>query len=182
MIEKKERINNLLDTYGALLTKHQEEIARLYYSEDFSLQEIAEQYGISRSAVLDNLKKCEKALEEYESKMGLLEKENVSACPYAVVTTYTDSKELAHKIIRKLMKLRLIGSAQVTEVESIWHWKGATEGNTEYMVTLRTKKSRFKEIEKVIKELHNYEVAEISMTEMEGSADFLAWLDSEVDD
>ena len=180
MIEKKERINSLLDLYGSLLTKHQEEIARLYYGEDFSLQEIAEQYDITRSAVLDNLKKCEKTLEEYEEKMGLLDKEKLSTSPYIIVRTFTDDKTLAHKIARELLKLKLVACAQIKEVESIWHWKGKTEGSTEYEVALKTKRSKFIEIEKIIKRLHNYELGEISIVEMEGSKEFLAWIDKEV--
>ena len=180
MIEKTERMNNLLDLYGNLLTKHQEEIARLYYGEDYSLQEIAEQYGISRSAVLDNLKKCEKALEEYEEKMGLLDKEKISESPYIIVRTYTDKKELANKIARELLKKRLVAGVQISELDSFWHWKGKTEGTREYQVALRTKKSKFREIEKVIKSLHDYETAEISYSEIDGSAEFLAWIDEEV--
>ena len=47
MIEKTQRMNLLLDLYGKLLTKHQEEISLLYYSENLSLQEIADNYNIS---------------------------------------------------------------------------------------------------------------------------------------
>lgn len=46
----------------------------LYYLDDFSLGEIAEQYEVSRQAVYDNIKRTESMLEEYEDKLGLLEK------------------------------------------------------------------------------------------------------------
>ncbi|MBE6124245.1 MAG: hypothetical protein E7184_01715 [Erysipelotrichaceae bacterium] len=75
MIEKKEHFNLLLDVYSNLLTEHQKEICQLYYEEDLSLQEIAENYKISRNAVFDIIKRVESLLEEYEEKLGLVKKE-----------------------------------------------------------------------------------------------------------
>lgn len=46
----------------------------LYYLDDFSLGEIAEEFDISRQAVYDNIKRTEAMLEEYESKLMLLSK------------------------------------------------------------------------------------------------------------
>ncbi len=44
----------------------------LYHEENYSLSEIAEEFGISRQAVHDTLKKAEQALAEYEQKLGLV--------------------------------------------------------------------------------------------------------------
>ncbi len=46
----------------------------LYYLDDYSLGEIAEEFGISRQAVYDNIKRTEMMLEDYESKLHLLKK------------------------------------------------------------------------------------------------------------
>jgi predicted DNA-binding protein YlxM (UPF0122 family) len=43
----------------------------LYYGDDLSLGEIAEEYGVSRQAVYDNIKRTEKLLETYEKKLHL---------------------------------------------------------------------------------------------------------------
>ncbi|WIF96196.1 sigma factor-like helix-turn-helix DNA-binding protein [Caminicella sporogenes] len=74
MIEKKIRLGNLFIFYGQLLTRKQQEILKLYYIHDLSLGEISENLGISRQAVYDTLKRTEKLLEEYEEKLGLLNK------------------------------------------------------------------------------------------------------------
>ena len=67
------RIGILLDIYGSLLTNRQLQILNTYYNEDMSLSEIAEEFDISRQGVLDNVKKGEKKLLEYEEKLHILE-------------------------------------------------------------------------------------------------------------
>ena len=62
----------LLDFYGDLLTDKQRECFSLYYNEDLSLSEIAEQRGISRQGVWDNTRHAEAALREIEEKTGLI--------------------------------------------------------------------------------------------------------------
>ncbi len=74
MIDKTEKMNEYLDWYEALLTDKQREICSQYYREDFSLAEISENLDISRSAVLDTLKRSEKIMDEYEEKLMLVQK------------------------------------------------------------------------------------------------------------
>ena len=70
-IAKTNRINALFEFYEPLLTKKQMEYLAQYYRHDFWLREIAENYNVSRQAVYDNIKRTEKILEEYESKLHL---------------------------------------------------------------------------------------------------------------
>lgn len=64
----------LLDFYGELLTEKQRECYDLHYNEDLSLAEIAEQSGISRQGVWDNIRRAETALKNFEEKTGLVRK------------------------------------------------------------------------------------------------------------
>ncbi len=72
-MEKIVRQGMLYDLYGGLLTDHQKQIYEELVNNDMSLSEIAEQYGISRQGVHDLIKRCDKILEGYESKLHLLE-------------------------------------------------------------------------------------------------------------
>jgi uncharacterized protein len=74
MLEKTTRINYLYDFYQSLLTPKQQSYMSLYYLEDYSLGEIAEEYDVSRQAVYDNIKRTEAMLEEYEEKLLLFQK------------------------------------------------------------------------------------------------------------
>ena len=69
MADKDLRISVLLDHYGAMLTDKQREVIDLYYNDDLSLAEIAEQEGITREGVRDNIKRGEAQLLEMEQKL-----------------------------------------------------------------------------------------------------------------
>ncbi len=71
MLKKFNRINLLFDIYGPLLTLRQRGALRLYYADDLSLREIAGEYGISRQAVYDLLRRAVKTLEMLECKLEL---------------------------------------------------------------------------------------------------------------
>lgn len=70
-IEKNYRINSLFEFYQPLLTKKQNDYLELYYGDDYSLGEIAENFNVSRQAVYDNIKRTESILEDYEEKLHL---------------------------------------------------------------------------------------------------------------
>ena len=64
----------LYDFYGELLTDHQKRIYEDVVLNDYSFSEVAEEKGISRQGVHDLIKRCNKILQEYESKLHLVEK------------------------------------------------------------------------------------------------------------
>ena len=65
-------ISTLRSYYGALLTERQDEMLRLRYDDDLSFGEIGEIMGISRQAVLDGINKGAKHLEEIDSALGFV--------------------------------------------------------------------------------------------------------------
>ena len=62
------RMTMLFDFYGEVLTDRQKEFFDLYYNEDLSLSEIAENSGISRQGVRDVIVRAE----GIEDKTGLI--------------------------------------------------------------------------------------------------------------
>lgn len=79
----------LYDFYGELLTDKQKNMFELYHLNDLSLNEISIEFGISRQAVLDSVKRTEKLLIQYEDKLFLIDK-------------YTHRKKIIQEIINKL--------------------------------------------------------------------------------
>lgn len=74
MLEKVARMNLLYDFYGQLLTDRQKYFLELYYGQNLSLGEIAEECEVTRQAVYDTLKRAEQLLFQYEGKLGLVAK------------------------------------------------------------------------------------------------------------
>ena len=66
----------LLDYYGELLTKHQVDILNDYYNNDLSMNEIALNYSISKSAVQDLIKRSILQLQKYEKVLKLINRDN----------------------------------------------------------------------------------------------------------
>ena len=75
-MEKNVKIGMLLDIYGALLTDKQQDILDLYYNQNLSLAEIAEEVGVTRQAVRDSIVKGENKLFRIRRKAWNYEKES----------------------------------------------------------------------------------------------------------
>lgn len=64
----------LYDFYGELLTEHQRKVYEEVVLNDLSYSEAAEMFGVSRQGVHELVKRCNKILSEYESKLHLVER------------------------------------------------------------------------------------------------------------
>lgn len=73
-MQKNLHINDLLDYYGSLLTPKQQLCLTLYYNDDLSLSEIAENIGGTRQGALELIKRAENRLMDMERQLGLHEK------------------------------------------------------------------------------------------------------------
>ncbi len=71
-MDKIAKTSVLFDIYGGLLTDKKRKTMELYNEDNLSLAEIADEFGISRSAVYDSIRSTENTLLGYEEKLGLL--------------------------------------------------------------------------------------------------------------
>ena len=72
MAAKNLEISYLLDFYGDVLTDKQRDVMEQYYNDDFSLSEIADNFGITRQGVRDSIIRAEHTLRDLEEKLGLV--------------------------------------------------------------------------------------------------------------
>ena len=93
----------LLDFYGDVLTDKQREAMDMYYNDDFSLSEIAENTGISRQGVRDRLQKSERIIDELETKLQLFRR-------------FGEMKSDVALIILKLERLKKLAPIEINEV------------------------------------------------------------------
>lgn len=68
------RLAYLYDFYGEMLNPDQRDLYQAFVFDDLSLQELADERGISRQAVHDRVKRCIGSMEEYERCLGLIDK------------------------------------------------------------------------------------------------------------
>ena len=73
-MEKNIHISMLLEIYGKLLTPKQYDVIDLYYNQNLSLSEIAEEASITRQGVRKNLVDAENKLFDYEEKLQVLKR------------------------------------------------------------------------------------------------------------
>lgn len=104
MLEKTTRVNYLFDFYQSLLTSKQRNYMSLYYLDDYSLGEIAEEYEVSRQAVYDNIKRTEAMLEDYESKLHLFEKYQERQEIVQKLKLYLHDQQIDREAIDELME------------------------------------------------------------------------------
>lgn len=71
-MEKGIKISMLLEIYGKMLTEKQADTVDLYYNQNLSLSEIAEELNITRQGVRKNLVYAEDKLFDFEEKLCFL--------------------------------------------------------------------------------------------------------------
>ena len=112
MLEKISHVVLLKDFYGPLLTEKQQNVLNLHYENDLSLSEIADDMNSSRQAVYDMVKKAESQLEQYEQKLGLVERFQIMRKHLNELSSLLEGTEVnqrtvsqAAEILRELSRL-----------------------------------------------------------------------------
>ena len=114
--EKNIEVSLLFDFYGELLKPSGKKAIDLYYNEDLSLAEVADEMGITRQGVRDSIKRSEQQLFEFEEKLGLFKQfskleqglDEISALALEIKELSQDTQitELADVIIEKSGSLK----------------------------------------------------------------------------
>ena len=103
MFEKNLRLACLLDFYGEVLSERKQSVLSLYYNEDLSLAEIAEEIGISRQGVRELIKKAEEELLFFEDKLGLEKKFNEALAQSEKIFSIMESEQTS-EVLKEEMK------------------------------------------------------------------------------
>lgn len=98
-----------------------------------------------------------------------------------VVLVTAGCEEAAAKIARALVEERLVACASlVAGVRSIYRWQGSVVDARECLAILKTERRRFADVERRVRELHDYEVPEIvALPIIAGFEKYLAWIAAE---
>ena len=105
MFEKNLEMSFLLDFYGDVLSERRRAVMAMYYNEDLSLAEIADEIGISRQGVRDLIKKSEEELTLFEEKLGLVERFEEAKHRIATIRTLGEEKSLPRELTAEIEAL-----------------------------------------------------------------------------
>ncbi|MBI5819920.1 MAG: divalent-cation tolerance protein CutA [Verrucomicrobia bacterium] len=103
-----------------------------------------------------------------------------AASAYCVVFITAASRREARRIARLLLERRLVACANIIPgVESHYWWEGKIDHAREWLLVMKTRRSRFRAVERAVKQLHSYQVPEIiALPLAAGQADYLRWMDA----
>lgn len=96
------------------------------------------------------------------------------------VTTGTD--EEAHKVATTLLNQRKAACVNILpNISSLFWWHDKLDSARENLLIIKTKASLVKEIVRLVKEVHSYEVPEIiALPITGGNQEYLDWIGEEV--
>ena len=98
----------LIEIYRSMLTDKQYEVMDMYFNLDYSLTEIAENEGISRQGVLDIIKRSEQKLGEYEQKLGLMKKYEITEAALLKIEQLTKDSTVKRDIFGAIASIRSV--------------------------------------------------------------------------
>lgn len=98
---------------------------------------------------------------------------------YRIILTTTAFEAEAKDIAYSLIKSRAAACVNIIpNVSSIYRWEEKVAEDSEFLLLIKTKQSKEQEVQKLIQEMHSYEVPEvISLSIESGSEKYLNWLD-----
>lgn len=101
---------------------------------------------------------------------------------YIQISTTVAKRSDAERIARILSKKNLSACTHIVgPITSVYRWKGKLEKTKEWLCIIKTKRTRYKSMEKAIKEIHPYELPEIAAVPIiGGSREYLGWMQEEM--
>lgn len=101
------------------------------------------------------------------------------ATDYCVIVTTCPDQQEASELARKLVEQQLAACVQLLAINSVYSWEGRVESGPEVLLLIKSRTSRYADVETFIQANHSYSVPEILRLPIaDGSAGYLQWLGS----
>jgi periplasmic divalent cation tolerance protein len=98
-----------------------------------------------------------------------------------IVLTTAGSREEANKIARALVERQLAACVNLTQIDSVYRWKGKVESAAEWLLLVKTTAAATDRVQAAIRELHSYELPEFVQLVVDGgSEEYLGWIGDNV--
>ena len=99
-----------------------------------------------------------------------------------IVITTTETKEDAEKLAEEIITNKLGTCVQIEgPIMSVYRWHGKVQRSKEFRMQIKTIKSKFQDLDELIRNVHPYEVPEVvALPIVDGSKTYLNWLVDEI--
>lgn len=77
------------------------------------------------------------------------------------VFTSVGNREEARLIAKTIVDKKLAACAQISEIESFYHWNGRAQNEKEYRILFKADAQNYSAIENLIKKMHSYDLPAI---------------------
>ncbi|MDY0327168.1 MAG: divalent-cation tolerance protein CutA [Arcobacteraceae bacterium] len=102
---------------------------------------------------------------------------------YCVIQTTYDKKKIAQKVATMLLAKKLAACIQINKIKSIYSYEDKVNKSNEYIIGIKTKKSKYDEIQSFLKATHSYNLPEIICLDItNGSDEYFRWIEENVDE
>jgi len=96
---------------------------------------------------------------------------------FIVVLVTSSSEGEAEKLAARLVEEKLAACVNIIPTSSLFRWEGKLSREKEMLLVIKTRNSRFEDLEKRVRELHSYQVPEIiALPVVAGSEEYLDWV------
>ena len=96
--------------------------------------------------------------------------------PVIIVSTFPN-KQSVTSIAKKLVKKKLAACVNITNISSVYAWKGKIENQSEYLALFKTSKNNKSKLKKELQKLHPYDIPEIAEISVDSiNQPYLKWL------
>lgn len=96
---------------------------------------------------------------------------------YCIVLSTAGTQQNRDEIVKSLLESKLVACIQTMPIESHYVWKGEICSDNEWLMVIKTRRDLYALVEDKIKNLHEYEVAQIVQVPIvEGFNPYLEWL------
>ncbi|MEK6936185.1 MAG: divalent-cation tolerance protein CutA [Nanoarchaeota archaeon] len=96
---------------------------------------------------------------------------------FIIVKTTVESKKDAEDLAKKIIEAKLGACVQISEIKSIYKWKGKIENNKEFKIEIKTSSQNYKKLQEFIIKNHKYELPEIiAIKIIAGYNKYLNWI------
>jgi len=96
---------------------------------------------------------------------------------HVIIVSTFPSKQSVTSIANKLVKKKLAACVNITNISSIYAWKGKIENQPEYLALFKTSKKNQSKLKKELQKLHPYDIPEIAEINVDSiNQSYLKWL------